>query len=97
MVTTILSASVLIISMTVCYIAYTMQRHEKALQHVTDILERMTSWVENLDERQLMLSQKIADMGTRVSYLEGKVMDMEKEIKKMKDTAVILEADHERD
>ena len=96
MVTTILSASVLIVSMTVCCIAYNSYRHEKALQHVTDILERMTSWVENLDERQLMLSQNIADMGTRVSYLEGKVMDLEKEIKKMKDTAVILEADHER-
>ena len=96
MVTTILSASVLIVSMTVCCIAYNIYRHEKALQCVTDILERMESWVENLDERQQMLSQKIAYMDTRVSYLEGKVMDMEKEIKKMKDTAVILEADHER-
>ena len=96
MVTTVLSASVLIVSMTVCCIAYNIYRHEKALQCVTDILERMESWVENLDGRQLMLSEKIADMGTRVSYLEGKVMDMEKEIKKMKDTAVILEADHER-
>ena len=97
MVTTVLSASVLIISMTVCYIAYTMQRHEKALHHVTEILERMTSWVEDLDKSQCMLSQKISYMDTRVSYLEGKVMDMEKEIKKMKDTAVILEANHERD
>lgn len=97
MVTTVLSASVLIVSMTVCCIAYNIYRHEKALQCVTDILERMESWVENLDGRQLMLSEKIADMGTRVSYLEGKVMDMEKEIKKMKDTAVILEANHERD
>ena len=96
MMTTVLSTSVLIVSMTVCYIAYTMQRHEKALQYVTDILGRMTSWVENLDERQQMLSQKIAYMDTRVSYLEGKVMDLEKEIKKLKETAIIPEAGNEQ-
>ena len=95
MVTTVLSGSVLILAISMVFMAYTVYKHEKALQHVTTILEKMAGWAESINESDHKVDQMISYMDTRVACLEGKVSDMEKEIKKMKDTAVILEADHE--
>lgn len=95
MVTKVLSAMVLILAISMVFMAYTVYKHEKALQHVTTILEKMAGLAEDLDDKIRGVEQKISYMDTRVACLEGKVSDMEKEIKKLRNTAVILEADHE--
>lgn len=95
MVTIIISGSVLVLTIALICMTYEVNRHEKAMGYLTSIAESMNNLLIEYKREIGKQALRITCLEERVTNLESKQSQMAKEIKKLRNSAVILEKDND--
>ena len=91
----IICGSMLVLTIALICMTYEVNRHEKAMGYLTSIAESMNNLLIEYRREINKQALRIICLEERVTNLESKQSQMVNEIKKLKNSAVILEKEHD--